>query len=66
MYVEPDCRGIQNNIGGQALQVIHTIQRSCHCTYTLLVANDKTPPRDAAGTTNGYNSNDTGMKLVQW
>ena len=51
MYVAPEYRGIQNNIGGMALQVIHTIQRSCHCTYTLLVANDKTPPSDTSTTT---------------
>ena len=51
MYVTPEYRGIQNNIGGRALQVIHTIQRSCHCTYTLLVANDKTPPSDTSTTT---------------
>ena len=72
MFVEPEYRGAPNNIGGRALEVIHTLQRSCHCTYNLLVANDKTPlpPPDydmnhpPDGTDNDTRYDD--MKLVQW
>jgi GNAT superfamily N-acetyltransferase len=70
MFVEQEYRGL--NIGDMALKVIHTIQRSCQCTYTILVANDKTPtrehrtnPRSDSDTTTAAGRYDD-MKLVQW
>jgi hypothetical protein len=68
MFVEPEYRGIHNNIGGQALEVIHTIQRFCYCTYNILVANDKTPSPEYHNMKQGCDNDDRygSMKLVQW
>lgn len=66
MYVEPEYRG--NDVGSVALgQVLPAIQRSCSCTYTLLVANDKTPPALREIRNDAYGCHDSrDRKLVQW